>query len=150
MKCVAKKDGHYSTKSGVKQAMDHLEPGMSVDCYEDDGSSYGSFGLVDGCTPIESEPVPSKAATPIYDVVATTRGPIGMFGDIEAIAYRMSDEITLRVDKREYEEYTALLFFKVVKERVMFTASGTEEATDKFIKKVKKISDEYTRIPEDK
>lgn len=45
MKCIVKKDGNKSTMT-VDQAMEQLEPGVIVDCYDNKGELEGCFGCV--------------------------------------------------------------------------------------------------------
>jgi len=138
VKYVAKKDGKYSTASSMRQALDSLDVGTSVDCYDDEGSLMSSCGVVQVDTPELAPPKPKK--TLVVSDSFSWYGPVGLFGAIRSEAYLL--EVNLQIDSHEYEEHS-LLFFKSLWERVMFTATGPEDRFKEFKRRVVAISEEY-------
>lgn len=135
-----KADGSKVTFESEGDAMKALEPGMNVKISEGD-EEIACFGILETFEVPEPAPEPPKAK--VHSQTMTCRGPVGMFGDIEMVAYHMQPDLKLTVDLREIESYTVLLFFRVVKERVMFTVTGTEEAVECFGKRAREITDEW-------
>jgi len=138
MKCVMKSDNKYRTVGSLTKAMDDLEPGMSVDCYEDDGTLQSSFGLVE--MPDIGVAAPEPKTIKVVEDHFTWYGPTGIFGEVKQEAYLLGIEI--QIDSYENETY-GFLCFKSQWERVLFKASGPEKQFEEFKRSVTAIGNRY-------